>query len=130
MCLLDAVLAWDSGSICCITETHRNILNPLRREGRLAALHAFEYGAQAAAIHGGLLARSAGRIARPAFLAALRDARLYVERLDDIAAQLTVTAQWLSGGEDGCIYRIDVRADGGLLARARVIIIPRADLVP
>lgn len=130
MCLLDAVLAWDAGSISCITETHRNVSNPLRRDGRLAALHAFEYGAQAAAIHGGLLARSTGRIARPAFLAALRDARLYVERLDDIAAPLEITAQWLTGGEDGCIYRIDVRADDKLLAQARVIIIPRADLVP
>jgi predicted hotdog family 3-hydroxylacyl-ACP dehydratase len=130
MCLLDAVLAWDGGSISCITETHRDVSNPLRRDGRLAALHTFEYGAQAAAIHGGLLARSAGRIARSALLAALRDARLYVQRLDDIAAPLTVMAQCLTGGEDGCIYRIDVSANGELLARARVIIIPRADLVP
>ena len=128
MCLLDAVSAWDDTSISCLTQTHRAACNPLRRDGQLAALHAFEYGAQAAAVHGGLLARSSGQAARPAFLAALRDARLYVQRLDDIASPLRVNARWLSGGADGCIYQIEVRADGELLAEARVIIIARTDV--
>ncbi|MGH8502676.1 MAG: hypothetical protein ACREVE_09435, partial [Gammaproteobacteria bacterium] len=60
MCLLDAVLEWDDESIHCTSETHRAADNPLRREGRLSALHAFEYGAQAVAVHGGLRARAAG----------------------------------------------------------------------
>ena len=54
MCLLDDVMQWDDRSIVCITNTHRDPANPLRREGCLAAVHAFEYGAQAAAVHGGL----------------------------------------------------------------------------
>ena len=57
MCLLDEVTQWDDRSITCITNTHRDPANPLRRDGRLSALHAFEYGAQAAAVHGGLRAR-------------------------------------------------------------------------
>jgi predicted hotdog family 3-hydroxylacyl-ACP dehydratase len=60
MCLLDGVEAWDMRSIVCVSSTHRSVANPLRRDGRLSALHAFEYGAQAAAVHGGLLARSSG----------------------------------------------------------------------
>jgi predicted hotdog family 3-hydroxylacyl-ACP dehydratase len=60
MCLLDEVTEWDQRSIVCITNTHRDPVNPLRREGCLAAVHAFEYGAQAAAVHGGLRARLAG----------------------------------------------------------------------
>ena len=51
MCLLDDVMQWDDRSIVCFTNTHRDPANPLRRAGRLSAVHAFEYGAQAAAIH-------------------------------------------------------------------------------
>src|SRR5436305_13455670 len=72
MCLLDEVTQWDDRSIVCITNTHRDPDNPLLREGRLSALHAFEYGAQAAAVHGGLRARSVGTTAAPGHPAALR----------------------------------------------------------
>jgi len=73
MCLLDEVTQWDDQSIVCITNTHRDPVNPLRRKGRLSAVHAFEYGAQAAAVHGGLRARSVHTTAAPGYLAALRD---------------------------------------------------------
>ena len=36
MCLLDSVTQWDDGSIICITNTHRDPANPLRRDGRLS----------------------------------------------------------------------------------------------
>src|SRR2546430_10589918 len=65
MCLLDEVTQWDDRSIVSITNTHRDPANPLRRQGRLSAVHAFEYGAQAAAVHGGSRARAAGTIAPP-----------------------------------------------------------------
>ena len=65
MCLLDSVIQWDDRSIACISHTHRDVANPLRREGRLSAVHAFEYGAQAAAVHGGLRAREMGETAPP-----------------------------------------------------------------
>ena len=48
MCLLDRVLQWDDESIVCVSQTHRDSNNPLRRDRRLSALHAVEYGAQAA----------------------------------------------------------------------------------
>jgi len=67
MCLLDEVTQWDDRSIVSITNTHRDPANPLRRQGRLSAVHAFEYGAQAAAVHGGLRAHAAGMIAPPGY---------------------------------------------------------------
>src|SRR5207247_8959344 len=97
MCLLDEVTQWDDQSIVCTTDTHRDPANPLRRNGHLSAVHAFEYGAQAAAVHGGLRARAAGATAPPGYLAALRDARLHVARLDDIATPLANFAKRLSG---------------------------------
>ena len=60
MCLLDEVVQWDERSIVCISNTHRDPANPLRRQGRLSAVHAFEYGAQTAAVHGGLLCDDTG----------------------------------------------------------------------
>jgi predicted hotdog family 3-hydroxylacyl-ACP dehydratase len=125
MCLLDKVASWDTTSIACIATTHRASAHPLRRYGRLAGLHAFEYGAQAAAVHGALVSRTEGKQGQPGYLAALREAHVYVSRLDDIAADLAVTAQWLTGEASHCIYRIGVSANGMLLAQARMIIIAR-----
>ena len=125
MCLLDSVIEWDDQSIICISNTHRDPANPLRREGQLSAVHAFEYGAQAAAAHGGLRARAAGMTAPPGYLAALRDAHLHVARLDDAASPLQVCARRLFGESANTIYECRISADGILLAEGRITIILR-----
>ena len=125
MCLLDLVTEWDDRSIVCMSNTHRDPANPLRRNGQLSAVHAFEYGAQAVAVHGGLRARSAGVTAPPAYLAALRDARLNVVRLDNIAAPLQIRACHLFGDSANAVYECSVSADDVLLVDARTTIILR-----
>ncbi|MCP5157998.1 MAG: hypothetical protein H6975_01075 [Gammaproteobacteria bacterium] len=125
MCLLDTVITWDDDFIQCMTDTHRDPANPLRRQGRLSAVAAFEYGAQAAAIHGGLCASVAGKTAPPGYLAALRDARWFVAELDENAAPLEVTARRLLGEAAHCIYKIQISSAGRLLAEARVVIAPQ-----
>jgi predicted hotdog family 3-hydroxylacyl-ACP dehydratase len=125
MCLLDEVTQWDDRSITCMSNTHRNPANPLRRDGQLSALHAFEYGAQAAAVHGGLQARSMGAIAPPGYLAALRDARLHVASLDDIRSPLQISANRLVGDGANTIYECRVSAGEVLLAEGRITIILR-----
>jgi predicted hotdog family 3-hydroxylacyl-ACP dehydratase len=120
MCLLDSVLAWDDESIICTSQTHRDPDNPLRRDGRLSALHAFEYGAQAAGVHGGLKARSVGMAAPPFYLVAIRDAHLQVTRLDDIDSPLEVRAQRVFGDASNAIYECRVFAADALLADARI----------
>jgi predicted hotdog family 3-hydroxylacyl-ACP dehydratase len=126
MCLLDGVLAWDDQSIVCVSNTHRDPTNPLRRDGRLSAVHAFEYGAQAVAVHGGLRARAAGQAAPPGFLAALRDARLHVRRLDDIDSPLEIYARRLLGDTVNVVYECAVSAGDIPVAEARVTIMLRA----
>jgi len=126
MCLLDEVTHWDHRSIVSITNTHRDPRNPLRRYGRLSAVHAFEYGAQAAAVHGGLRARSAGAIAPPGYLAALRDGRLHVTRLDRIHLPLRICATHLFGEGANTVYEFVVSAATALVAEGRVTIIKRA----
>ena len=125
MCLLDEVTQWDDRSITCVTNTHRDPANPLRRDGRLSSVHAFEYGAQAAAVHGGLRARLVGEIAPPGYLAALRDAELHTARLDDIESPLEISANRLFGDGANTVYECRVSAGDALLAEGRVTIILR-----
>lgn len=125
MCLLDSVIEWDDRSITCMSNTHRDPANPLRRGGRLSAVHALEYAAQAVAVHGGLRARSAGAIAPPGYLAALRDVHLHVTRLDDVASPLQICAYRLFGDSANTVYECRVSASDVLLADGRVTIILR-----
>ncbi|PYK05824.1 MAG: phosphotransferase [Verrucomicrobia bacterium] len=125
MCLLDSVIEWNDRSIICMTDTHRDPANPLRRDGRLSAVHAFEYAAQAAAVHGGLRARLAGAIAPPGYLAALRDARLHVTRLDDLGSPLQIYACRLFGEAANTVYQCRVFSGDVLLAEGRAIIMLR-----
>jgi predicted hotdog family 3-hydroxylacyl-ACP dehydratase len=126
MCLLDEVVQWDERSIACVSNTHRDPANPLRRQGQLSAVHAFEYGAQAAAIHGGLRARAAGTIAPPGYLAALRGGRLHVTRLDYIHLPLRISAAWLYGEGANTVYEFVVSAASVVVAEGRVTIVERA----
>jgi predicted hotdog family 3-hydroxylacyl-ACP dehydratase len=97
----------------------------LRRDQRLSALHAFEYGAQAAAVHGGLRARSVGASAPPGYLAALRDARLHAVRLDDVTLPLQISANRLFGDGSNTVYECHVSAGDVLLANGRITIVQR-----
>lgn len=120
MCLLDSVLAWDAERIRCRSDSHRRADNPLRRaDGALGGAPLLEYAAQAAAIHGGLLAAAEG--ASPGYLAATRRLRLHAERLD-APAPLLIDAQRLFAGPGGWIYEFSVAQDGRLLAEGQFTI--------
>ena len=122
MCLLESVITWDESQIHCQSETHRKLDNPLRRDGRLAALHLAEYGAQAMAVHGGLLARELGTQAAPGFLASLRNLQLHVDFIDDLARPLDVRATQLMAAESGWTYQFEIEHDGSLLASGRAMV--------
>ena len=126
MCLLDDVVAWTDTAIYARSESHRDPANPLRSDGRLRALHLCEYGAQAMAVHGGLLAERAGTIAAPGFLVSLRAVDLAVERVDDLDGALDVHAERLLGGDGSWQYAFRVEHRGRLLAagRAAVMVAP------
>jgi len=116
MCLLERIVSADDASVVCATTTHRSAANPLRHEGRLAALHLAEYGAQAMAVHGGLR----GDAARAGMLVAVRDLKLHVERVDDVEGEILVEARRLIASQNGLIYAFSVRAGTGELASGRV----------
>ena len=128
MCLWDEVVAWDAQRIVLRSQGHRHPAHPLRSHDRLRAVHLCEYGAQAMAVHGGLLARAAGGTAMPGYLVSLRDVDLRVARVDDLDGLLDVHAQRLLGGDGSWQYAFRVEHAGTTLAsgRAAVIVAPRA----
>ena len=124
MCLLDGVVSWDAQTIHAVTEGHARADNPLRSSGGLHALHLSEYGAQAMAVHGALLARAGGaEAARPGRLVSLREVQLFVETVDHYDGHLDVHAQCLQANEASAQYLFRVEHRGTLLASGRAAVI-------
>ena len=123
MCLLESVLEWDAKEIRCTATSHTEPANPLRSNGRLASVHLLEYGAQAMAVHGGLLAREAGTRVRPGYLAALRDVILQQDFIDSITAPLLVHAEMIASLAGSFMYRFTITAGDEMLVNARATVI-------
>ena len=127
MCLWDEVLAWDETTIRLRAHNHRDPAHPLRSNGALRALHLCEYGAQAMAVHGGLLARQAGGQAAPGMLVALRGVDLHVARIDALPGALECEAMVIARSDDSQQYGFRISHAGTRLAegRAAVMLQPR-----
>jgi len=130
MCLLDSVLEWDAGEIRCSATSHTDPGNPLRNNGRLASVHLLEYGAQAMAVHGGLLAREAGTRVLPGYLAALRSVVLQEEFIDHIPTPLLIHAQMIATLTDSFMYRFTISTESTALASARATVSARKVSTP
>ncbi|MES9922302.1 MAG: hypothetical protein ABW161_18940 [Candidatus Thiodiazotropha sp.] len=122
MCLLDEVIVWDDSSIVCQARSHHNENHPLREHGRLAAIHAAEYGAQALAVHSGLIASQNGNLVRPGYLASLRDLKLRVSRLDTIESVITITAVRLMADTSNLIYSFQIKEGDRLVAEGKATV--------
>ncbi len=122
MCLLDAVADWDAQRIRCTASSHHRADNPLRAHDRLGAACGIEFAAQAMAAHGALLAATD---APPCagYLTSVRSVDLQVARLDDIAADLNIEAERLSGDDNTILYGFSVSAGERLLLRGRATVV-------
>ena len=128
MCLLDLLLHWTASQIECSATSHTAGDNPLRSARGLLAPCAIEYAAQAMALHGALTA-PAGVQSSPGYLASVREVRLSVLRLDDIAGALQVRAQRLAGAASLVAYAFSVAAASGrLLAEGRASVVLNSPL--
>ncbi|EIL98287.1 phosphotransferase [Rhodanobacter thiooxydans] len=124
MCLLDAVLDWDERTIHATSASHARADNPLRSAQGLHAVHLAEYGAQAAAVHGALLARVRGdETVRSGRLVSLRDVQLHEEYVDGLDGALDVHAECLYADDGGAQYAFRVEHRGRLLASGRAAVI-------
>lgn len=124
MCLLDAVCAWDECNIHAQSAGHARADNPLRSEHGLHAVHLAEYGAQAMAVHGALLARARGDSqVRPGMLVSLRDVQLFEEYVDQLEGAIDVHGECLYADDGGAQYAFHVEHRGRVLARGRAAVI-------
>lgn len=123
MCLLDAVLDWDEDGVRCRSASHRLTDHPLRRaDGILGASHLLEYAAQAAAVHGGLLAAAENTVPTPGYLVATRRLQLHTDRIDTLPEALNIAARRLFAGPGGWVYEFDVAHAGTELASGQFTI--------
>ena len=127
MCLLEEVLSWDAVRIRCRATSHRLPDNPLRAHGRLGAACGVEYAAQAMAVHGAIMAQTAGATARGGLLTSVRNLVLLVDRLDDLDTDLIASAGRLAGDEGSTLYEFTVSSAGRELLSGRVSIVFQAE---
>ena len=123
MCLLDVVVAWDARTIHALSASHARADNPLRGAQGLHAIHLAEYGAQAMAVHGALLARAQGvAVPHPGLLVSLRDVLLGAEYVEQLDGKLDVHAQCLYADSGSAQYAFRIEHRGRLLASGRAAI--------
>ncbi len=122
MCLWDAVMDWDATSIRLHADNHRDPAHPLRRRGRLAAVHLCEYGAQAMAVHGGLLGDGDGIPHRAGMLVALRGVELALACIHELPGPLEGSAQCIAAGPDSQQYAFTIRHAGDVIAGGRAMV--------
>jgi predicted hotdog family 3-hydroxylacyl-ACP dehydratase len=122
MCLLARVQSWDAQRISCISTSHRDADNPLRAGGMLPALCGIEYAAQAMAVHGGLSAALDGR-PKAGYLVSLRNVQCRRARLDDLAGELTVSAERVMGDAARVIYEFALHAGDEPLLSGRATVV-------
>ncbi|NIJ82882.1 phosphotransferase [Xanthomonas cannabis] len=122
MCLWEELVDWDAQRIVLRSHAHRSDTHPLRSNGRLRALHLCEYGAQAMAVHGGLLGRASGKPVRPGMLVALRGVELHVTYLDTLPDAIDCDAQVLMQGDDSQQYSFRLTHGAQLLAEGRATV--------
>jgi len=128
MCLLDDVLEWNAHSLRCRSRRYRDLDNPMRRaNGVLGMSCGIEIAGQAVAVHGSLLAASAGE-PRQGYLVSLRDVQLRAGRLDAIADDLLIDAERLAGDARSATYQFAISVAGTMLLNGRLTVLLRQGL--
>lgn len=127
MCLNQRVESYDDKQVVLSTRSHLAPDHPLRCARGLRALHLCEYGAQAMAVHGGLLARANGQRATPGLLVSVRSVHLLVQYLDHLDGALEVIARRLVATDNSWQYEFKVHFGDRLLAEGRAAVMLRRE---
>lgn len=127
MCLLARVDAWDAQGIVCHATNHRDHEHPLRTRSGLLSTCLIEYAAQAMAVHGALHGGAAALASRPGLLAAARQVKLGLLKLDDLpqlyADELRIEATCQAADERQLLYSFTARHGAAQLASGRITVV-------
>lgn len=127
MCLLKSVWTWNQEKIVCDADSHAALDNPLRARGQLGIACGIEYAAQAMAVHGALLAPAESEKPKVGYLVSVRGVSMVVTRLDDIDADLVITASCIMASESNMLYQFSVCANDKVLLEGRAAVVLNAD---
>ena len=120
MVLIDQVDDWDLNKISCSSHSHLLSNNPLMMNNSLSAINLIEYGAQAMAIHRGLLTGEPLQ----GFLAAVRDANFFIDNLDNIHGALHIEANFELKINNNVVYSLNILDEHGTpLLKARTSVV-------
>jgi predicted hotdog family 3-hydroxylacyl-ACP dehydratase len=127
MLMIDRVHRWDDAAIVCESARHLDPANPLRRAGGLPAVCGLEFGAQAMAIHGRLVASGSAApqgAARFGMIIAANELRWKHDLLDAAGPLLTIRAWRLFGSDNQIVYgfALDGREPDLVCGRASVVL--------
>lgn len=128
MCLLAGATQWDATHIACIAQSHRDIHNPLARNGKVGALCGIEFAAQAMAVHGGLTG-VVGQRPRAGLLVSVRDVIAKVEYLSDHSEDLVIEAEQLMSEQSSVCYNFTLHAGKMELLRGRATVVLDTNMV-
>lgn len=120
MVLIDEVVDWNAEAVHCRSRIDQPADHPLSRGGRLPAEALGEFGAQAMAVHGGLLAPQ-GEPPRHGLLASMGKLDLAIGSIDR-AATLDIRAMRLGGDSAGMVYEFSIAMAGHEVASGRATV--------
>jgi predicted hotdog family 3-hydroxylacyl-ACP dehydratase len=110
MCLIERVVEWTAESITCVSRSHGARDNPLRHDGRIGAVCGVEYGLQAMAVHGALIAKARQPVG---YLVRLGDVTLPIGYLDELGPELVIRAELMQSVARGYSYGFAVSGGAG-----------------
>ena len=130
MRLIDRVVSYDEHAIVCESNSHQASDHPLAEAGVLSVICGLEYGAQAMAIHGALLASAGlpGARTRHGFLVAASDLQWSVARLDQCAAPLVIKAVCEFRSDNQVSYRFEISASSTAVLGGRASVLLRTPI--
>ena len=125
MRLIDLVVSFNEQQIVCESSSHLAADHPLAEAGILSIICGLEYGAQAMAIHGALLADSESPKAcrRHGLLVAASDLQWSVARLDQCAAPLVIKAVSEFRSDNQVSYRFEINASNTTVLEGRASVL-------
>ncbi len=124
MSLLDSVEKFDENQIICLSSTHKQKNNPLRESSRLGCVNGIEYGAQAIAVHGGLMAQENNyELPRSGFLVQVKELEFTDCDLSALPGDLTIQAQPILFDQSSMIYTITIEHKHDKLMQGRLMIV-------
>ena len=122
MCLWEEVVEWDAQRVALRSYAHRSQAHPLCTNGHLRAVHLCEYGAQAMAVHSGLLGRDPSKPECLGMLVALREVELHLTHLDKLREAIECEARILMQTDNSQQYSFLLSHQGQLLAEGRATV--------